>query len=199
MVFTGPAMAHLVVCVFSSPSCRDYSFSAIRSEKEDGRSAEANVSVGSSPRHQLGQIGLFIAVGLTSTLVDFTVYNLLTGKPFRRRRIHANLASTTVAMMLGFTINLLFVFRPDKFSLLDHAIKFVLVTGCSLYVLQSIVIYMATNIWKWPVLLALVVAKKTPMLRNWSEDVISRNMVKLLATGFSLVWNFLWYKFYVFR
>ncbi len=146
-----------------------------------------------------GQIGLFIVVGLGSTLVDFAVYNLLTGKPFRWSRIRANLVSTTVAMTFSFTINLLLVFPPDKFSLLNRAIKFALVTACSLYLIQSIVIYVATNVWKWPVAIAVAVAKKTPTSRNWREDVIGRNTVKLLATVFSLVWNFLWYKFYVFR
>lgn len=148
---------------------------------------------------RLGQIGLFIVVGFASTLIDFAAYNLLTGRPFRWPRIRANLVSTTVAMTFSFTINLLFVFPPDKFSVFERAVKFALVTACALYGIQSIVIHLTTNIWRWPVWFAVTNARKVPLIRNWSEDMIGRNVVKILATGFSLVWNFLWYKFYVFR
>jgi len=145
------------------------------------------------------QIFWFVSVGIFSTAIDFSLYNVFAGRRFRWSRICANLLSTTVAMAFSFTMNLLLVFPPEQFSVIGRALKFVAVTACSLYLLQSVVIYVATNIWKFPVRVAKSIAKQLPYLRNQSEDVISRNTVKLLATGFSLVWNFLWYKFYVFR
>lgn len=148
---------------------------------------------------QFAQMGLFIVVGALNTLVDFTIYNLLTGKIFRWPRIRSNLVSTTVAMGFSFTANVLLVFPPEKFSVLERSLKFVVMTAFSLYVVQSVVIYLWTNVWRFPVSALVAIAKRLSWMKNWNEDVISRNMVKILATGFSLVWNFLWYKFYVFR
>ena len=140
------------------------------------------------------QIALFGLVGVANTALDFVIYNLLTRKI---PRIPANICSTSVAMAFSFTANF-FVFQPHTFDAPGQATKFIIVTAVSLYVIQNVVIYLTTNVWMQPVRWANSATHKIQLASGWSEDFVSKNTVKLLATGCSLVWNFLWYRFYVY-
>ena len=92
----------------------------------------------------------------------------------------------------------LFVFQPHTFDAPGQATKFIIVTAVSLYVIQNVVIYLTTNVWMQPVRWANSATHKIQLASGWSEAFVSKNTVKLLATGCSLVWNFLWYRFYVY-
>lgn len=140
------------------------------------------------------QIALFGLVGVANTVLDFVIYNLLTRKI---PRIPANICSTSVAMAFSFTANF-FVFQPHTFDAPGQATKFIIVTAVSLYVIQNVVIYLTTNVWMQPVRWANSATQKIQLASGWSEAFVSKNTVKLLATGCSLVWNFLWYRFYVY-
>ncbi|MGB1789009.1 MAG: GtrA family protein [Limisphaerales bacterium] len=140
------------------------------------------------------QIALFGLVGVANTALDFVIYNLLTRKI---PRIPANICSTSVAMAFSFTANF-FVFQPHTFDAPGQATKFIIVTAVSLYVIQNVVIYLTTNVWMQPVRWANSATHKIQLASGWSEAFVSKNTVKLLATGCSLVWNFLWYRFYVY-
>ena len=139
------------------------------------------------------QIALFGLVGVANTALDFVIYNLLTRKI---PRIPANICSTSVAMAFSFTANF-FVFQPHTFDAPGQATKFIIVTAVSLYVIQNVVIYLTTNVWMQPVRWANSATHKIQLASGWSEAFVSKNTVKLLATGCSLVWNFLRYRFYV--
>ena len=140
------------------------------------------------------QIALFGLVGVANTALDFVIYNLLTRKI---PRIPANICSTSVAMAFSFTANF-FVFQPHTFDAPGQATKFIIVTAVSLYVIQNVVIYLTTNVWMQPVRWANSATQKIQLTSGWSESFVSKNTVKLFATGCSLVWNFLWYRFYVY-
>ena len=140
------------------------------------------------------QITLFGLVGLVNTALDFIIYNLLTRKI---PRIPANICSTSVAMAFSFAANF-FVFQPRTFDAPGQATKFVIVTAISLYVIQNLVIFLTTNVWQQPTKWTNSLAQKSQLTRQWRESFVSKNTVKLLATGCSLVWNFLWYRYYVY-
>ena len=140
------------------------------------------------------QITLFGLVGLVNTALDFVIYNLLTRKI---PRIPANICSTSVAMAFSFAANF-FVFQPRTFDAPGQATKFVIVTAISLYMIQNLVIYLTTNVWQRPTKWANSLAQKSQFTCQWRESFVSKNTVKLLATGCSLVWNFLWYRYYVY-
>ena len=140
------------------------------------------------------QITLFCLIGLINTLLDFVIYNLLTKK---LSRIPANILSTSVAMAFSFSANF-FVFQPGVVRAPEQAVKFIVVTAFSLYVIQNVIIYVTSNLWVQPVKAAQALSQKCPLTRNCSDSFISKNTVKLLATVCSMIWNFLWYKYYVY-
>lgn len=141
------------------------------------------------------QVVLFSFVGAINTAIDFIIYNLLTKK---MPRIPSNICSTSIAMAFSFSANF-FVFQPTALNTYNQATKFILVTATSLYIIQNLAIYITTNIWNSPSRTAYTLINKIHPTKNWSESFISKNTVKLIATGCSLIWNFLWYRFYVYQ
>lgn len=142
------------------------------------------------------QVVLFIVTGVLSTLLDFFLYNRFTR---RLSRVLANICSTSIAMGFSFTVNLVLVFQPEVFRVPERAVKFVLVTAFSLYVVQNVVIYVTSELWLGPVRLACRWARHWAATRGWTEEFVGKNTVKVLATAFSMVWNFFWYKYFVYR
>ena len=145
------------------------------------------------------QFLLFCVVGVITTVIDFALFNLLTGRAFRWRRIPANILSVGVAMTWSFLANWLLVFRPEGSAWLERAGRFVVTTAFSAFVLQNTILYLTTYVWNGPVNLALTVVRKLPVERRFNEDMISRNTCKVLAVSVGVIWNFCFYKFFVYR
>jgi putative flippase GtrA len=144
------------------------------------------------------QFGFFVIAGVVTTLLDFLIYNLLTRPPMRWPRIRANCVSVTVAIGFSFTVNLFFVFQPEAGNVMDRVAKFLIVTAFSAYVLQNLVIFITSQVWLLPVRTALRASRYFVLTRSAGEDFIKRNSVKLMAVSVGLVWNFLWYRLFVF-
>ena len=144
------------------------------------------------------QLSLFCIVGLANTMLDFGLYNALTRKPLGWSRIKANFASTTVAMVASFTLNLLVVFSPHATLLPSRAFKFMAATFLSLYVVQNLVIHLSSRTWLAPAGTAVRYARKLSIVNGFSDEFLSKNGAKALATMFSLACNFVLYKFYVY-
>ena len=144
------------------------------------------------------QFLLFCVVGVITTAVDFGIFNLLTRPAVGWRRIPANLVSVTVAMAWSFLANWFIVFHPDGDDWLERSGRFLATTIFSAFVLQNAVLYVTTFAWKGPVNVALFVVDKL-RLKPWlNDDTVSRNTCKTLAVVAGLIWNFLWYKFFVY-
>jgi putative flippase GtrA len=144
------------------------------------------------------QFLFFCIVGVATTFVDFAVFNLLTRPAVGWRRIPANLVSVTVAMIWSFLANWFVVFHPDGHDWLQRASRFLVTTAFSAFVLQNVVLYLATYLWKWPSSVALFVVRALRLHVHFNDDVVSRNTCKALAVSAGLVWNFCWYKFFVY-
>lgn len=146
----------------------------------------------------VAQLGFFLLAGALHTSVDFVVYNVLTREPLRLSRIQANCVSTTIAMAVSFTTNLLLVFQPARVQGVERGLKFILVTAFSSYLLQNAVIYLTSSFWLLPVRSALWILRKIPVAVGWSDEFVQKNTVKSLAVLAGLIWNFAWYKLFVF-
>ena len=131
-------------------------------------------------------------------MVDFGVFNLLTRPAVGWKRIPANLVSVTAAMAWSFLANWLIVFNPDGHDWIARAGRFLLITAFSAFVLQNLILYLTTYVWKGPVNFANLLVRNLRLKRQLNEDMVSRNTCKALAVSAGLVWNFCWYKFFVY-
>jgi len=144
------------------------------------------------------QFGLFLVVGALTTTLDFLVYNLLTRRPVGWGRIPANLVSSTVAMTFSFTVNWHFVFHPAGLAWVIRAVKFLAVTCASSYGLQSLVIHFLSAVWRGQVRLAQALAAALPCARRLRAEFVDKNTVKAAAVAVGSLWNFCWYKWFVY-
>ena len=144
------------------------------------------------------QFIIFCLVGVATTVIDFAMFNFLTRPSWAWRRIPANFVSVSVAMGWSFLANWHFVFHPAGGDWLNRALRFLITTAFSAYVLQNLVLYFTTTVWTAPSRAAIKTTRRLVVLRGVDDDFIARNMCKLLAVTAGLIWNFVWYKFFVY-
>lgn len=120
----------------------------------------------------------FVAVGLANTAIDFGLLLWLTS--LGMTTLYANMISTGSALTFSFFANRKFTFDSDG-NVAGQMVKFLVVTLMGLWVLQPIVLYASQ--------MAL-----QGQLGFRSALVLG----KVLATGVSMVWNYLLYKKAVF-
>lgn len=130
------------------------------------------------------QFAKFVVVGVLNTAIDFGVLNiisLVTGFTSGFIIGGVNVPGVALALTNAYLWNKLWVFGArDGMGLFHDLPKFLLVSGIGVLINSGIVI-LATS---YPV--------QSIDAQRWL------NVAKVMATGFSLVWNFLGYKFIVF-
>ena len=140
----------------------------------------------------------FCLVGVATTVVDLAVFNLLTRPAVGWRRIPANTVAVSAAMVWSFLANWFIVFHPAGQDWLERAGRFLVTTAFSAFVLQNLILYFTTYVWKWPARFAVFVVGKLRLNHRLNDDMVSRNTCKALAVSTGLAWNFCWYKFFVY-
>lgn len=152
------------------------------------------------PLGAVAQVGKFGVVGVINTVIDFAIFNALTGTRLKVPKIPANIFSTTIAMVFSFFANRQEVFLAGRSGdPVAQAVLFFLVTGFGLYVLQTGVLYLLLYRWQWPTLLVDWVLRVSSPKQSPAEDLVLRNGAKAAGTIVSLIWNFFMYKYVVFR
>jgi putative flippase GtrA len=155
-----------------------------KTKKEDGAKKE------------LGQVVRFAIVGVSNFLVDFIIYNLLILFITNLSVTWAGIISGTAAMINSFIFNKNFTFRAKKLSTFKLVMFFVLTAG-GLYVIRPVVIQFFTQTWLWP---SQIAYKVTTFLRlPLTQDFDRNNLALLAAIAVVLIYNYLVYKFYIFR
>lgn len=135
----------------------------------------------------------FVCVGAFNTVLDFTLLNVMFAV-LKFPTLLANSISVTVSITVSYFLNHKIVFRhPEKYSIKNY-IRFFLITGFSVIVIQNLIIYTATK---------LVVIHAGASVRILGiavpADTARLNLAKAAAVVVGMVWNFLLYKFVVFR
>jgi len=146
-------------------------------------------------RNELRRVGKFGVVGVLNTVIDFTLYNILSSTTFLGL-VGSNIVSTTVAMVFSFFANRNVVFKAKQGSIKKQTVRFLLVTGFGIYILQNGTIAILTQIWPAPI--HAVVQYANSMGLHDHNAVITKNAAKLVATVVSLIWNYIMYKRLVF-
>lgn len=123
----------------------------------------------------------FVIVGAINTVIDFGIMNILrfVGLPV----IAANTISTGVAMVCSFFLNKKYTFR----------------NAGSNYVRQVILFFAFTMIGIWGIQNGAIYLIATYLPHFGLSDQLFANVAKLLASVFSLTWNYLTYNRFVFK
>ncbi len=153
-------------------------------------------SISRVPASTPGQLRSFGTTGLINTTADFLLMNvafLVIGLPL----VLANIISTSIAMMLSYLLNNRWVFTGTSVGLAQRVVLFVLVTMFGLFGIQTVVIHVLTESVLWPGNLAQ--AFNLYLNLGLSDDFTRANTAKLIASIFTLGWNFAMYKYVVFK
>lgn len=126
----------------------------------------------------------FSIIGGINTALDFIILFVLTS--FGIKIFIANIFSTGITFIISFLMNKKITFKSvssNKKELIREMLLFIIVTLFGLWVIQNIVISISIPIFE-------------NLLKN---KQISLLLSKLIATIFSLIWNFILYKKVVFK
>ena len=122
----------------------------------------------------------FIVVGVSNTVLDFTLMNLLSLAGLNL--IIANTISTGIAMIYSFLMNKKWTFRNAGQDYLRQVILFFIFTAIGIWVIQN----------------GLIILAQHYLPRFGLPDQAFNNLAKLVASVFSLTWNYLTYNRFVF-
>jgi putative flippase GtrA len=126
------------------------------------------------------------------------LFNVLTRTPFCWRRVPASLVSTSAGVGFGFMMNFYFVFQPQAPDLFERLIRFAAVTAFSCYVIQSAVILLGTYYSSQSVRRVIRWVRHLPGGTKLDHLFLEKNLIKGTAVLAGLIWNFSWYKFFVY-
>lgn len=130
----------------------------------------------------------FLLVGVINTGIDFLFFNFFI-EVFGLPVIVSNVLSVSIAMAFSFTMNRRLVFKSKGPGIFIQTIKFVAVTAVGIYVIQNVILFVLLS--DSPIAL--------PELNDYFDINVRANIAKIIATGATMVWNFVFYKFVVFK
>jgi putative flippase GtrA len=122
----------------------------------------------------------YIIVGLANTAIDFGILFLLVH--FGVDKIIANYISTSIALIFIFFVNRSFTFKSTSDNKKKQFLLFIVVTLFGLWVLQPIVITLVSHI-----------------ISSLFSSALVLFIAKVIATGVSLDWNYIFYSRIVFK
>lgn len=162
---------------------------------------------------EVAQVGRFGLVGISNTLVDFVLLNVLAMTVLPKDLeianftilgfnvvitglIVAGIISGTAAMINSYIFNMRFTFRKKSVNK-RHTVYFFLITIFGLYFIRPIILKIFTDAWLWPADVAYYVTSslKLPFSREFDE----RNLALMVAVLVVLAYNYLMYKKFVFN
>lgn len=123
----------------------------------------------------------FVIVGGLNTVLDFALLFLFVNLGINK--FVANYLSTGISMIFSFFVNKSFTFKHKEGNAKKQFVLFLAITIAGLWVIQPIVIWIVTGMI-------------SPFLDN-SQVILF--IAKVIATGASLVWNYLLYSKLVFK
>ncbi|GHU07639.1 sugar translocase [Alphaproteobacteria bacterium] len=125
------------------------------------------------------KVARFVLVGGTATVIDFGILNLLNFLGLDT--LVANTLSTGLAMVFSFFMNKKYTFQSDAKNYAREVTLFIIFTLFGLWVIQNGIIQ-----------LLLLIDVDLP-------DFVRLNGAKIIATLFSMTWNYVTYNKIVFR
>jgi len=153
-----------------------------------------------------GQAGRFIVVGILNTFIDYLILNLLVFFGFTailvilgQKFLIANIISVFAAMINSFILNKQWTFQSKGGNVYLEIVKFFVITVIGMFVVHQLVFNLFY--YRLPAITASVILISEIFKLNniFSGQFIALNFAKTVAVAVSLIWNFLGYKFIVFK
>ena len=147
----------------------------------------------------------FVAVGILNTLVDYVLFVALT------KILHlpldwvwvAKVMSGTVAISISFMLNRSWVFSATGGAAMRQAAKFVAATAVGVYGVQTPLTQLFSSVYQAPGRLFFAVLRDLDLVQALpsvlTEALATKTAAFVIATCFSMTFNFLAYRFWVFR
>lgn len=145
------------------------------------------------------RIAKFGLIGVLNTTIDFVIFNILSSKKVGWGKIPANIVSTTCAMIFSYIFNKSYVFDAAGGNVALQVAMFFAITMFGLYVIQNVVIWFLTEVWTLIPDIAFRIVRLIHLDKIFKKDFVYKNSAKVIATLFSLTWNFLMYSNFVFK
>jgi len=123
----------------------------------------------------------FGIVGLANTALDFILLFILVGLGLDK--IPANYISTGISFVFSFFVNKKFTFKSKGGNVKKQFAYFIAITIVGLWVIQPIIITIVSNLLE----------------STGLAEAAILFIAKVIATGASLVWNYLFYSRLVFK
>jgi len=157
-----------------------------------------------SGRSTMAQVIRFVITGVINTLLDIVVLNLLslaTGVTQGPLLIVLNIVSFSVAVINSYFLNKHWTFKDQDRSNEPKKLTQFLVVSVIGAGINSGILYFITTIVPRPTETLNYVSGILPVIGDFlsNPEVFWLNIAKVFAIGASMVWNFLGYKFFVFK
>lgn len=140
----------------------------------------------------------FILVGCINTATDFIVLNILLAV-FGQSIYLANVLSTLTAIIASVFLNKGFVFRQGFKVSAKESVLFAAGTLTGLWGVQSVIIFLLAHQFPEPLNTIAHTIHNYGPTEFFSFSFLRDNGAKIVATIASLVWNFVLYKYVVFK
>ncbi len=158
------------------------------------------------------QVGKFAVVGVINTLIDYVILNLLVFFGFTtalmvlgQEFLVANIISVFIAMINSFVLNKQWTFRGESGNVYLQILKFFVVTVIGMFVIHQVIFNLfyvnggITGLFSFVSLFVVAIVHTLRLDVIFSDQFIILNFAKSIAIIASLVWNFIGYKFVVFK
>lgn len=135
----------------------------------------------------LKQFAKFVVIGVVNTGLDFLVLNfemLVTGISQGPGMLAQNAVSFSVATINSYYFNKRWAFQDDSQKKQGHKFSQFLIVSLIGLVINSTTVFLVTSSF-------------APLFGI--SPILWANLAKVAATGLSLIWNFVGYKFFVFK
>lgn len=135
----------------------------------------------------------FLAVGCFNTVLDFILLNILFGLVGLPQLV-SNTISVTIGITISYFLNHKIVFRHNSKPALKNYLRFFVITGFSAILIQNLVIYTVMKVIP-------VSEEVTVNIVGFTiaAKVLELNIAKVMAVLTGMSWNFLLYKYVVFK
>jgi putative flippase GtrA len=144
------------------------------------------------------QAGKFGIVGISNTLIDLGIFNLLT-LVFGVWIVVANIISVSIAIINSYIWNKTWTFKDNSWqNFLPQFVKFVLFSLVGL-VIQTFMVWLLAEQWTYSGELIYSVVEWMRLDGIFPSVFVVNNWAKVWGIALALVWNFFAYKKWTFN